>query len=937
MKILSLSLIKLLLLLACLWFPHDIRGTEPSNDTIFVGIIVKDYDQLMPFFLKSIDNLDYNKKQLQIQFNNSNSNPHIQKLLEEWAEKNKNAYKNIACVNNADLFSSKESVVDKNKIFGEIKDSYLAKSKELNSAYCFILSSDVFILPSILKQLIKKNKPIISPLLRPIPEVEDPFRNFFLDITENGYYKDHADYYAISNRLKLGTFKVPCVSYVYLIQPSAYNKLSFTNHFIDWEFLSFSKSARENTIDQYLCNEKEFGFFLHFNKEMTKEEERAFSLVGMEYEVTPALLKDLLSSYYAEDSYLKQYAENFNFNDYAIYRVQNKDLYYVDDVNDYIKTYVIKQGKNWEEHFHPQFKKYATPGSTVLDIGGHIGTHTLYLSKIVGELGKVHVFEPQAKLFCELAVNMHLNQCKNVVMHHNALGSEEKWIEIYIPKESWTEFYGGVLNEGHGTVTDSSSNHTGDKAKMVKLDDLKLDHISFIKMDVEGLEMEVIRGGKETIKRHKPVMIIEIFQNAETVDKIKEIESLGYVHTLFNLDNYFFFPLEMLNHNSLAPSEKQVVEPSQKTLKEPIKVAWEGSFLDFGSLSNVNRAITEEVAKHPKINLTRVSSDKLDPKAARQPEILNTAMQITAQSPPGTQVTIRHAWPPNWQSPSEGKWVLIQPWEYGIIPEEWVEKSKNVDEIWVPTTFVKKEFVNSDVPADKVKVVPNGYDPKKFHPQIEPYQLATNKKFKFLFVGGTIYRKGADCLLNSYLKSFTAADDVCLVVKDFGSKSCYAALTHENAFKEAQAAPNSPEIIYLDEDMSSEKLASLYKACDCLVYPYRGEGFALPVLEAMACGLAVVVTAGGATDDFVTHDCGWFIPAAVQSIGYQVGSMKLKKEGWFLEPNAEVLSAMLQWISQHPADVAIKGKAASEQAKEWTWEKAAAIVATRLEALSTSE
>ena len=55
-------------------------------------------------------------------------------------------------------------------------------------------------------------------------------------------------------------------------------------------------------------------------------------------------------------------------------------------------------------------------------------------------------------------------------------------------------------------------------------------------------------------------------------------------------------------------------------------------------------------------------------------------------------------------------------------------------------------------------------------------------------------------------------------------------------------------------------MAALYRSCDVLVHPYRGEGFAMPVLEAMASGLPVVVTAGGPTDEFCPDAAGWRIP-----------------------------------------------------------------------------
>src|SRR5262249_37628289 len=142
-------------------------------------------------------------------------------------------------------------------------------------------------------------------------------------------------------------------------------------------------------------------------------------------------------------------------------------------------------------------------------------------------------------------------------------------------------------------------------------------------------------------------------------------------------------------------------------------------------------------------------------------------------------------------------------------------------------------------------------DPDRFRPGLEPLSLATGKKLKLLFVGGTIERKGVDVLLAAYRRAFARADDVCLVVKDMGVGTFYRNQTAEYAIRAIQNDPTAPEIISLTDDLTEEELARLYAAADALVHPYRGEGFGLPVLEAMACGLPVVVTAGGPTDEFV--------------------------------------------------------------------------------------
>ncbi|MBA3238582.1 MAG: FkbM family methyltransferase [Parachlamydiaceae bacterium] len=927
----------------------------PSNP-VFVGLIIKDNDQLIPYFLKTIENLEYRKELISIQIDICNSTDQVKNNVFDWVAKNKSSYKYIAYNDSTDTLAKAKTKIDRNRIFGKIKDGFLTESKNHLCSHCLILTSHAFINPETLKHLIQKKQPIIAPLLRPVPEPGDLFRNFFADVTPSGYYQDHPDYFPIASRKKRGTFKVPCVHEVYLILTQCLDQVNFSDNFVDWEFLSFSKNARNQNVDQYICNEKEFGFILHFKNEKTLEKEKKFTLKGIEFEINSTVLNSLLSKYYQEDPYLRKQAENFNFKDYAIYHVQKKDLFYVDDVNDYIKNNTIKQGVEWEGHIHQQFKKYVKPGSVVLDIGGHIGTHALNLSKIVGEEGQVHVFEPQGKMFCELAINMYLNRCNNVVLHHNALGIEEKWIEMFIPKEAWVEnLASDFINQGHGTVTESPENFGGDRAKMIRLDDLNLNNISFIKMDVEGYEMNVIKGGIETIKSNKPIMIVEIFNDSLKPSKIKFIENLGYIGTSLNGDDYLFFPSEKLgitptnSPSSTIAENTQNIEPGVKQnkllqkkksdeLSSPMNIAWEGTFMDLSSLSHVNRSITRELAKIPDFKLTCVGPRSLSSKLSGLDELQEMRARLQTKAPNEVQFTIRHAWPPNWQKPVKGKWILMQPWEFGALPEEWVRQVKKVDEIWVPTHFVKRQYIESGVPEEKVVVVPNGIDPSKFHSEVKPYDLKTKKKFKFLFLGGTIYRKGPDLLLSSYQKAFSAADDVCLVIKDFGTNAYYANQTHDAQIKEAQNVFNAPEIIYLTHEMSVDEIASVYRACDCLVYPYRGEGFALPVLEAMACGIPVLVTEGGATDDFVNNEVGWFIPAQVKTIGNMLGDIKLIKDGWLLEPDTEALSAQMRWLAKNPKSVHAKGIAACKHAHlNWTWEKAAQVAANRLHILGSEK
>ena len=374
-------------------------------------------------------------------------------------------------------------------------------------------------------------------------------------------------------------------------------------------------------------------------------------------------------------------------------------------------------------------------------------------------------------------------------------------------------------------------------------------------------------------------------------------------------------------------------------------VAWNGAFFVQHSLALVNRELalglldTPEFAGQFDLRIDHYEAPLPDLQAEARFAPLASRMSASTVAP---ALTVRHRWPPEFSHPESGKLVLIQPWEFGSLPRHWVSAiERGVDEIWVPSQFVRDTYITSGVPGEKVVVVPNGVNTNVFQPGQGTGTISSliphpSSLYKFLFVGGTIARKGIDVLLDAYDRAFTAQDDVVLIIKDFGANSFYANQGAGALIQALQAKPNGARIIYLNEDMSETELAGLYAACDCLVHPYRGEGYGLPIAEAMACGKPTIVTDFGAALDFANAANSYLIPADVQRMPEKkVGNMPTVDYPFWAEPNRPALSELLRHVVSHPEEAQSKGaQAAKDIAAKHTWHHAAQIACERLNVLT---
>jgi glycosyltransferase involved in cell wall biosynthesis len=386
-------------------------------------------------------------------------------------------------------------------------------------------------------------------------------------------------------------------------------------------------------------------------------------------------------------------------------------------------------------------------------------------------------------------------------------------------------------------------------------------------------------------------------------------------------------------HDTPTPAEQNI------TTKK-INIVWEGSQFVYHSLALINRQICSELLKTPSVELTIIpyENDTFSPENDSQLQILQQhdirykkESDSTVKKLP--YLWIRHTWPPKKEIPQGAKWIIMQPWEFTTHRKDFVEIFQQVDEIWTPSLWSRQSFIHSGIPADKVQIIPNGIDPK-LHTPFGSKKEYKAKEFKFLFVGGTIFRKGIDILLQAYIKTFSAADNVSLIIKDMGGDSFYKGQTAKEIIEEIQQKANNPHIIYVDSMYSDEEMAELYRSCDVFISPYRGEGFCLPALEAMANGLPVIVTKGGATDDFVDDTVGLLIDSTPLAIGNSIANQELTDTAFLLEPSLEDTADCMKFAFSHPEVMRHLGISAAMRARtQWTWRTATLKALSRIDYL----
>ena len=280
--------------------------------------------------------------------------------------------------------------------------------------------------------------------------------------------------------------------------------------------------------------------------------------------------------------------------------------------------------------------------------------------------------------------------------------------------------------------------------------------------------------------------------------------------------------------------------------------------------------------------------------------------------------------------------------EFGLDPNSFIDGTEASDfftrddnAIVTASAWARQCLIDYGYAPEKVTVVPHGVDANAFTPlpAAEREQSRLNLGFQpdetvFVNVGVALWNKGIDILLRAFAILRALGHRVRLVLKD--QRDVYGIPVEQTVRQVAVTCPEllRPEtlaaICIIPGKLERAQLKTLYGIADAYVSPYRAEGFNLPALEAIACGTPLVVTRGGATDDFCDDTVAWRISGREHK--HTDSDTGINKH--FIEPDLDALVTAMTELARG-GRIAPERYAPAREAvlARFTWANAAAKLA----------
>ena len=166
-----------------------------------------------------------------------------------------------------------------------------------------------------------------------------------------------------------------------------------------------------------------------------------------------------------------------------------------------------------------------TTGKDIIDIGANNGSFAIDFAHLVGDNGYVHSYEPQRIIYYQLCGNVFINGLNNVYCHNLAIGNS--FDKVYIETPDYFE-------KGHVNFGNVKIGNSGELVIQAPLDsfDNEYNDVVFIKIDVQGYELNVIKGAEKIIAKHRPYMFVEFEEDLLNEAGTSEEELKQYLYEI---------------------------------------------------------------------------------------------------------------------------------------------------------------------------------------------------------------------------------------------------------------------------------------------------------------------------------------------------------------------------------------------------------------------
>lgn len=265
-------------------------------------------------------------------------------------------------------------------------------------------------------------------------------------------------------------------------------------------------------------------------------------------------------------------------------------------------------------------------------------------------------------------------------------------------------------------------------------------------------------------------------------------------------------------------------------------------------------------------------------------------------------------------------WIMYETVDF---PKVFVDhlKTAGIYEVWTPSNFCRDSMIRGGLDEKIVKVMHLGVDTEMFsrekadEPRYIPGNLGGELagKFKFLTVMGYSERKGVNILIRAFVEEFIDCKDVVLYFKG-GWYDANRARTEIETMIIDIPVNRRPLIVFDFNIYPDDVLASLYKGCDCFVLASRGEGWSLPLIEAMSMGMPAIGTRWSGNLEFMNDDNSYLID--VEGFGVEprcnwVTHYYINQQ--FAIPSKNHLRQLMRHVYEHRDEAKAKGL----RAREW--------------------